>query len=202
MVALAAHISHFTHEGLRYLQLPRKHIFPELEAARIQGEHLLHAPQTQLILRQTEHLMQGIEQIPQTDYTSYRMFRRVGERDAYQEPYFLKRARLSAAALRLFLKQADVKDMVQNYLWHICEESNWVLPAHEWVPIDLFSAETGFLLAETLALLGNTLDEEVRHRARVEVERRVFDPYFRLYHLHRWYQGGNHWKGRCKNPDS
>ncbi len=151
------------------------------------------------MLQQTQHLLQDIERIPQTDYTAYRMFRRVGERDSYQAPYFLKRARLSAAALRLFLGEAVLKDVVQNYIWHVCEESSWVLPAHEFVPIDLFAAETGFLLAETLLLLGDTLDEEVRHRVRVEIERRVFDPYLCFHHLHRWYQGASNWNGVCNS---
>src|SRR6266702_1594258 len=105
MAALSSQISNFTDDGLHYLQSARSKVFLDLQAARDQREHLLHAPQTQVILKQTEHLLQGIEQIPQTDYTSYRMFRHIGERDSYQAPYFLKRARLSAAALRLFLLQ-------------------------------------------------------------------------------------------------
>jgi hypothetical protein len=199
MAALSSQLFHLTHEGLHYLQPARSKVFPELEAVRSQREYLLHAPQTQLVLQQTQHLLQDIERIPQTDYTSYRMFLYVGERDSYQAPYFLKRARLSAAALRLFLGEAVLKDVVQNYIWHVCEESSWVLPAHEFVPIDLFAAETGFLLAETLMLLGDTLDEEVRHRVRVEIERRVFDPYLRFYHLHLWYQGASNWNGVCNS---
>jgi Heparinase II/III-like protein len=217
MVALSSQIFHFTNEGLRYLQSPHRQVFPELEMARSRREYLLYAPQTQIVLQQTQYLLQDIERVPQTDYTSYRMFRRVGERDSYQNPYFLKRARLSAAALRLFLVSypeidrekreiwiqpsapLNLKDVVQNYIWHICEESTWVLPAHEWVPIDLFAAETSFLLAEVLLLLGDSLDEEVRHRVREEIERRIFDPYLRFYHLHNWYQGENNWNGVCNS---
>ena len=70
-------------------------------------------------------------------------------------------------------------------------------PAHENVPIDLFSAETGQFLAETLELLGDTLDQEVRNRVHQEVERRIFDPYIRYHHLNWWYKGGNNWNGVC-----
>jgi len=39
-----------------------------------------------------------------------------------------------------------------------------LLPAHENVIIDLFAAETGFVLAETVLLLGTTLDSKIRQR--------------------------------------
>lgn len=185
-------------------QLPRLRsahgaIIPELEQARLAIQTLQAAPQTQAVLAQTQYLMEGIEQIPQTSYTFYRLFLRNGDRDNYQTPYFLKRARLAAAALRLFLGQTELKDSVQDYLWSICEESNWVLPAHETYIIDLFSAETGYVLAETLLMLGETLDAEVRHRVREEIERRVFDPYLRYHHLHKWYKEHHNWNGVCNS---
>lgn len=172
-------------------------LFPELERARERKDQLRHAPQTQMILAQTEPLMATISQIPLTPYTSYRLFRRNGDRKRYETPYFLKRERLSAAAFRLFMGAAELKDVVQDHVWNICEETNWVLPAHENSGIDLFSAETGLLLAETLTLLGDELDEEVRHRVRSEVERRIFDPYIRFHQSYWWYTGGNNWNGVC-----
>lgn len=143
--------------------------------------------------------MSEVEQIPLTSYTRYRQFVRNGERGRYERPYFLKRKRLAATAIRLFLGQKDLKDTVQDYLWDICEESNWVAPAHENRIIDLFAAETGFVLADALALLGDTLDAEVRHRVRLEVERRIFEPYLRFYHLMGWYKGTNNWNGVCNS---
>ncbi len=56
------------------------------------------------------------------------------------------------------------------------------------------------MLAETLQLLGETLDAEVRHRVRTEIERRIFDPYLRMHHLHSWYSSGhNNWSGFCNS---
>jgi hypothetical protein len=177
--------------------------------------------------------MDGIEQIPQTTYTQYRLFRRTGDRKPYQTPEGRKRTQLSIAALHLFLMptpqsgssanprasfhQPDtgnqgmpgasndltptrLKDIVQDYLWNICEESTWVWPAHEMYLIDLAAAELGLTLAEILQLLGETLDAEVRHRVRTEIERRIFDPYLRMHHLHRWYSSGqNNWSGFCNS---
>ena len=186
-------------EQLQSLHSAHSEPIPELEVARSNIQALRAAPQTQVVLAQTQHLMDNIEKIPQTSYTFYRLFLRTGDRENYQTPYFLKRARLAAATLRLFLGQTELKDSVQDYLWNICEESNWVLPAHERCVIDLFAAETGFVLAETLLLLGDTLDAEIRHRVHTEVERRIFDPYIRYHHLDSWYRGHHNWNGVCNS---
>ncbi len=74
-----------------------------------------------------------------------------------------------------------------------------MLPAHEGRPIDLFSAETAFLLAQTVALLGDQLDAEVAHRIYAEVDRRVLEPYLRWHYSLGWYQGGNNWNGVCNS---
>jgi hypothetical protein len=63
----------------------------------------------------------------------------------------------------------------------------------------LFSAETGFMLAETIALLGNTLDGEVRQRARREIETRIFEPYLIHCRLEGWYTCTNNWNGVCNS---
>ena len=74
-----------------------------------------------------------------------------------------------------------------------------MLPAHEGRPIDLFSAETAFLLAQTVALLGDQLDAEVAHRIYAEVDRRVLEPYLRWHYSLGWYKGGNNWNGVCNS---
>ena len=188
-----------TADEIQRLLAPGAPSLPELDAARRDLGALYHAPQTQMMLEQTQSFSETIEQIPALPYTHYRLFRRTGDRQQFEAPYFLRRSRLAAAALRLFLGQADLKDIVQDYVWAICEETNWVLPAHENDLIDLFSAETSFMLAELLAFLGDTLDAEVRARVRTEVERRVFDPYLRFYHLCWWYKSGLNWNGVCNS---
>ena len=152
---------------------PRAPAIPELEAARASPAALRDAPQTRAALADLEALIPPSGQIPITPYSAYRRFRADGDRKEYEAPYFLKRRSLAAAALRLFLGDTSLRDTVHNYLWAICEESNWVLPAHERNRIDLFAAETGFVLADTLELLGDAIDAEVRARVRHEVEQAV-----------------------------
>lgn len=188
-----------TAQEIQSLIVPGTSHLPELEIARRNLDALRAAPQTRIVLAQTEALMESLEEIPQTLYTHYRLFVRTGDRKNYETPYFLKRAKLAGATLRMFLGQVEPKDIVQDYLWNICEETNWVLPAHENDIIDLFAAETGFALAETLTLLGDTLDAEVRLRVRAEIERRIFDPYLRYHRALWWHKAGMNWNGVCNS---
>jgi hypothetical protein len=118
-----------------------------------------------------------------------------------------------------------MRDAVQDLAWNICEETTWVLPAHEeqgpgywdltpprarsWPlgahtmltrepdTIDLFCAETGAALAETVTLVGDQLVPEVRQRIRHEVERRIFKPYLAYARDHWWFKGPLNWNGVC-----
>ena len=177
-------------------------LFPELEAARANLAGLRSSPQAQVILAQTEPLMADIASIPQPKYTAYRRFIKDGDREEYEEPYFSRRAKLSALVFRAFLgvdTGLNLKPIIEDYIWAICEETNWVLPADEGRPIDLFSAETAFLLAQTVALLGDQLDAEIAHRIYAETDRRVLEPYLRWHYSLGWYHGGNNWNGVCNS---
>jgi hypothetical protein len=114
---------------------------------------------------------------------------------------------------------------IEDLLWAICEETLWVVPAHEeqgpnyWdvapptvrteplgavtsltrAPdsIDLFAAETGAILAETVHLVGDDIAPEVRQRVRQEVERHIFTPYLAYGRKHWWFKGALNWNGVC-----
>ena len=178
-------------------------LLPELEAARANPAALRGTIPVQHLLAGTDALMADIQRIPQTTYSAYRRYVRDGDRDEYQEPYFGKRQRLSAAALRLFLGVAvpgvDLLRVVEDYLWAICEETNWVLPAHESWAIDLMAAETAFCLGEVLALLPDRIGPEVRRRTLAEIDRRVLEPYLRIGTAMHWYMAGHNWNGVCNS---
>jgi hypothetical protein len=161
--------------------------------------------------------------IPQTSYSLYRQFARSGERDGYENPYFEKRAMLTRAVMELLLGEESRLDLVQDLVWSICEETSWVLPAHEdrgpgfesldkpgvWQggtntsltrepdSIDLFAAETGASLAETLYFLEDRLAPEVARRVRQEVERRIFHPYLAYGRKFWWHRGDLNWNAVC-----
>jgi hypothetical protein len=153
--------------------------------------------------------------IPQLPYSLYRQFARSGERAGYENPYFEKRAMLTRAVVELILGDESRLGLVQDLLWSICEETSWVLPAHEdpgpGVPqestntalirppdfIDLFAAETGASLAETLYFLEDQLMPEVSSRVRQEIERRIFRPYLAYGRRFWWHRGDLNWNAVC-----
>jgi hypothetical protein len=192
-------LSHTPHQIKAILERckPGWSLFPELEEAKRDLPAALALPPTPRLLAAAQAKLAARYPIPGTTYTLYREFRRVGERRGYEGPYFEKRGNLTAAALALFLEQADTLDTVHDYLWDICEETNWVLPAHERLSIDLFAAETGFQLAETLALLSGRLAEEVVERVEAEIETRIMARYLDEHEHYSWYKGYSNWNGVC-----
>jgi hypothetical protein len=170
--------------------------FPEFGAARQDLAARRADLRMQAVLAHRAPLLASLDDIPQTTYTRHRAFARTGDREPYQTPYYLKREKLHAAALRLILGEDEYADAVQDYLWSVCEESSWVVPAHART-IDLMAAETAFGLAEILALAGPTLDAEVRRRVREEIDRRIFVPFLHANYDLRWFGGGDNWNGVC-----
>lgn len=161
---------------------------------------------------------------PHTTYTLYREFERSGLRDSFQSVYFARRAQLTRAVLEMILGDISYRDTIHDLLWSICEETTWVLPAHEeqgpdfwdlhpsprtyaWGAhtaltrepdsIDLFAAETGASLAETIHFLGDQLAPEVCQRVRQEVQRHIFKPYLAYGRQHWWFKGALNWNGVC-----
>jgi hypothetical protein len=162
--------------------------------------------------------------IPQATYTLFRQFENTGFRRGYERVHFSKRAMLTRAVLEFIMGNETRRDAIHDLLWSICEETSWVLPAHEeqgpdfWElkpsprqrpwgahtaltrepdAIDLFCAETGASLAETVYLIGDELAPEVVQRVRQEVERRIFKPYLAYGRKHWWYKGALNWNGVC-----
>lgn len=138
--------------------------------------------------------------VPVTTYTQYRRFREAGERPPYEGPYFGKRTLLARAVLSVWLDgDASSLAQVNDLIWSICEESTWVVPAHEKQPwfIDLFCAETAATLSHVLHLLSDRLPEEIQDRIVSEVTRRVLDPFIEHGTEFSWGAGNNNWTGVC-----
>lgn len=183
------------------------------------------SPTTPVLLDTMREILPDLTQIPQLTYTTYRLFEHTGSRDEYQTPYFHKRGQLTRAVMEYIMGDVSLLDTIHDLLWSICEETSWVLPAHEeqgpdyWEidppyvrtepfgahtmltrepdSIDLFAAETGASLAEVIHLIGDELAPEVRQRVRQEVERRIFKPYLAHARDHWWFEGELNWNGVC-----
>ena len=114
----------------------------------------------------------------------YKIFFEKGSRLEYEAEYILHRKRLNAFVV-MCLSGEDYIHELENAIWTICDEFTWALPAHQGgIPVaehpnrvDLFCAETAFMLSETLSLLEDRLNPMVADRMRFELRRRVIEPY-------------------------
>jgi len=177
--------------------LRRDAMLPEFRAVRRNPAKVARLPVARKILRACERMADERTPIPDTTYTLFREYRTIGVRRNYDQVYHRKRAMLGAAALlAIFKRRQRWIDVLQDYIWNVCEETTWVPPEHmRTAPIDLFAAETAFALAETTHLLSDALDPEVVDRVRDEVERRVLAPYLEMEWS--WFDGHNNWSGVC-----
>ena len=142
------------------------------------------------------------EPIPTTDYSLQKLIYKTGNRDLHQRIYYLRRKRFSLLQL-LALANDDYLEDFENILAVILEEYTWVLPAHnilkdktfDYTIIDLFSAETGFYLSETLFVFGDKLSPDIRLRIKTELKNRIIDNYENREQL--WYGIRNNWATAC-----
>ena len=130
----------------------------------------------------------------------YMAFARTGDRTAWEQPCFLRRRKLIAALMGVCLNgNADDLAALVDGLWLICEESTWVISAHnggehagvEPTPprplpdverpyVDLFAAQTAMILSLACALAGDALDGVsplIRRRIAREIEARILAPF-------------------------
>ena len=147
---------------------------------------------------------------PMVTATQFLAFCRTGDRMAYEKPYFARRNRLMGAALgECLLDDGTYLDAVIDGLWCICEETTWVLSAHNGsdhpgrppmnerpLPdannpyVDLFAAQTAAALADILYLLEdklNAVSPLIARRVRHEIDRRVITPF--MDHDDFWWMG-------------
>ena len=132
----------------------------------------------------------------------YMAFAETGDRSAWEGPYFQRRRKLIAALMGVCAAGSD-EDLgaLIDGLWLVCEESTWVISAHNGgehagveptppIPlpdverpyVDLFAAQTAMILALAVALAGSRLDRvspRIRRRVAREIEARVLVPFER-----------------------
>lgn len=137
-------------------------------------------------------------------YSLFSLFYKQGSRLEYESVYFEKRRRLGTFAILSLLKpeceryEAALLDAV----WSICSEVTWCLPAHlgydepPGKAIDLFSAETGFTLAELRLLLGERLPPMLRTVIDELVNERLFKPFLENG-PYSWEEAEHNWSAVC-----
>ena len=135
---------------------------------------------------------------PPLPATLYMRFIRDGDRCAFEAPYFTRRHTLGTLVMAECVEdRGRFLDDIVNGIWCLCEETTWVINAHndavhpatgarDPLPdkarpgIDLFAAETGSLLAWVHYLLGSRLDAvspRITARLECELRTRILDPF-------------------------
>ncbi|MBQ8074264.1 MAG: heparinase II/III family protein [Clostridia bacterium] len=131
--------------------------------------------------------------------TGFLAFSRDGSRQADEAPYFFRRKKLGWQATACCLGRDAYLDAVADGIWCVCEESSWVISAHNVnaIPgapapaeyplpdvtrpyVDLFSAQTGMILTLIRNALGRELDgitPLLQARITREIRTRILDPF-------------------------
>lgn len=148
------------------------------------------------------------EILPELSATRFMDYVRNGNRDKYEKEYFARRSRLESLVLAEALEyQGKYVDSIIDHIWAILNEPTWCLPAHtglrdplpdfEMEHIDLFSAETSMVLAQTLMLMEDELAARspnlVRRLRRTLVERAVIPMEDGRAEKYWWMRGDNNW---------
>ena len=147
----------------------------------------------------------GITALP---FSVYKLFDTTGNRLSYEGHYFERRRRLLTLSLASWLwKQEDHIAALEDTIWAICDEYSWCLPAHMANKslggmdvrrrLDLFACETGFAIAECLAMTGSLLNPAVSRRATDEVLYRIIESYMNSVTPQRWEMMDNNWCAVC-----
>ena len=131
----------------------------------------------------------------------YMNFTRNGDRSEYEHVYFERRSDLMNLIIaECIFANGEYIDSIINLIWAICEETSWVVPAHNnkgelpdiehEIFVDLFSAETGAAISFAYYFLSDIIAEAsptVKRRMEIEVDKRILTPYLKYNHF--WYMG-------------
>ena len=153
------------------------------------------------------------ETIPILPALYYRDFVLNGNRTRYEGPYFERRINFMHLMLGEFtFGSGEYIDALIDIIWAICEETTWKLPAHNnhsgttkampqdrQLPfeyeddvffVDLFSAQTGAMIALALYLFEEKLEsacpDTVVRRMKYELNRQILHPFERNYKEYWW----------------
>jgi hypothetical protein len=149
-----------------------------------------------------DSLIQGIikageaaakKEMPQMSATILMNYVRSGDREEHSKISFGRRINLIDLVLAESVEGRDrFTEDIMNYIWAICEETYWGVPAHLGVQkaksglpdaedptVDLFGAETAAVLGLTDYFVGQKLDKIsplIRKRIYSETNTKIFEP--------------------------
>ena len=178
-----------------HLSTPGDPLIPELDDAVAHPERYIDRESTRRLFEQGADQLADIENIPQLTYTLYRNVQRFTDRIPYQAVRGERRTRTALAAMKVILGDDCYLNLLHDYVWATCEETNWMLPQVDHMGIELRVPATAMDLAEIVVSLSDKIEDKAQTRVRQEIEDRVFTPYLRHPNGYHWYKGTNNWNG-------
>lgn len=108
--------------------------------------------------------------------SEYKLFFSNGDRRTYEKSFFSRRERLTILQVLALSDDMYLNDL-EEIISAICDEFSWVVPAHDYLKLDLFSTETARMLSETVYIFGDKLSIIVQNRVRESVYRKIIQVY-------------------------
>ncbi|MBQ1269900.1 MAG: heparinase II/III family protein [Clostridia bacterium] len=148
----------------------------------------------------------AVPPITEIPYTMAADFFVSGDRATSEAIYFVRRRALCTCAILALIYPEERKyfDRMQDFLFAICNEYTWEIPAHtpnmtDYIPddIDLFASETGYALSEIYKIFEEKLDPLVKTRIKMEVERRIITPFADYNRRFAWIGFKSNWAAVC-----
>lgn len=180
---------------MELLAEPGDPLIPELDAAVANPGQVANSPAVKLLWEQGADKLADIENIPHLTYTTYRNVQRFTDRLPYQAVRGDRRTKTALAAMKVILGDDSFVNLLHDYVWVTCEETNWMLPQVDHMGIELRVPATAMDLAEIIVALDAVIEHKAKERVRQEIEERVFVPYLRHPKGYHWYTGTNNWNG-------
>lgn len=156
----------------------------------------------------TEAVLLKDEPFCELPFHTFKQYDTTGNRLSYENVYFHRRRCLGVFTLMAWLYEEDeYLSLTEDYLWAICNEFTWALPAHldgnslnekvNPLTLDLFACETAQTLAEITYLLKEQLNPAVTLRCQAEIERRIFTPFLTRSTPYWWETCHMNWASVC-----
>jgi len=141
--------------------------------------------------------------------SDYMMFVETGDRSVFEKEYFKRRNNCSYISIAYWLTGKEIyRQALIDLIFYICDEYTWCVPAHANLQeepsieavvgtTDLFQAETGRLLTDIAAMVGEKLPYYVNDRIKYEIRRRIIKSMLKSRFW--WQQASctNNWAAVC-----
>ncbi len=164
-------------EELRILLSSNNHPFPELKKF-LENPHLfLKSKKGKILLTQIKKKCKNLGEIPKLNQKLYDTYESGGLRAPYEIPYDARRENLSIAVFYYLFGYNKYLKIIEEYLNAICEEQSWIPPWHEGRILEIYSADTAFILAEILFLLQDRLHKNIIKKVKDSINEKVFNPF-------------------------